>query len=81
LIQYHACGIPAIASPTGVNPLITLHNKTGYIANNREEWKIYLKKLIGDASLRASMGKEGRKHIEEKYSLHSLFPAFGSLFS
>jgi len=81
LIQYHACGIPAVASPVGVNPLITLHNKTGFIANNKEEWKVYLKKLIADVSLRASMGKEGRKHIEERYSLNSLFPAFVSLFS
>ena len=81
LIQYHACGIPAVASPVGVNSLITLHNKTGYVANNKEEWKAYLKKLMFDASLRASMGKEGREHIERKYSLNSLFPAFISLFS
>ena len=81
LIQYHACGIPAVASSIGVNPLITLHNKTGFIANSKDEWKAYLKKLISDASLRAAMGKEGRKHVEEKYSLNSLFPAFISLFS
>lgn len=81
LIQYHACGIPAIASPVGVNALITLHNKTGFIANSKEEWKTYLKKLIADASLRASMGKEGREHIEKNYSLNSLLPAFISLFS
>ncbi len=81
LIQYHACGIPAVASPVGVNSLITLDQKTGFIANNREEWKADLKKLIADASLRASMGKQGRDHIEKNYSLNSLFPSFVSLFS
>jgi len=81
LIQYHACGIPAIASPTQVNSLITLHNQTGFIANDKEEWKAYLKKLIEDASLRAEMGKAARVHIEKDYSLNSLFPAFISLFS
>jgi len=81
LIQYHACGIPAIASPTRVNALITLHNKTGFIANDKEEWKIYLKRLIADATLRSAMGKAGREHIEKNYSLNSLFPAFVSLFS
>jgi glycosyltransferase involved in cell wall biosynthesis len=81
LIQYHACGIPAVASPVGVNELITLHNKTGFIANDKEEWKTYLRKLIADGSLRASMGKQGREHIERSYSLNSLFPAFVSLFS
>ena len=43
LIQYHACGIPAIASPVGVNSLITLHDKTGFIANNKDEWKNILR--------------------------------------
>jgi len=81
LIQYHACGIPAVASPTQVNSLITLHDQTGFIANNRDEWKAYLKKLIADTALRSSMGKAGRKHIERNYSLNSLFPAFISLFS
>lgn len=81
LIQYHACGIPAISSPTEVNKLITLHDKTGFIAGNKEEWKKYLRKLISDASLRCEMGKAGRAHIERHYSLHNFFPLFVSLFS
>jgi len=81
LIQYHACGIPAIASPTQVNSLITLHNETGFIANNKDEWKIYLKELITNFQLRSSMGAIARVHVEKNYSLNSLFPAFISLFS
>jgi glycosyltransferase involved in cell wall biosynthesis len=81
LIQYQACGIPTIASPVGVNSLITLHEKTGFLASNNEEWKNYLKRLITDTQLRVQMGKEGRKHIEEKYSLNSQRLAFISLFS
>ena len=81
LIQYHACGIPAIASPVGVNALITLHNKTGFIAKDKNEWKEYLRKLISDTSLRATMGKMGREHIEKNYSLNSLLTFFISLFS
>ena len=81
LIQYHACGIPAVASAVGVNEVITLHNKTGFIAKDRDEWKADLKKLIADAPLRAEMGKAGRVHIEKNYSLNSVFPLFVSLFS
>ena len=81
LIQYHACGIPAIASPVGVNSLITLENKTGFIAKDKSEWKIYLKKLITDATMRSKMGEAARQHIEKNYSLHNLLPAFISLFS
>ena len=81
LIQYHACGIPAIASPVGVNALITLHNETGFIADSNIEWKGYLKKLISDSQLRSKMGKAARDHIEKNYSLNSLLPRFVSLFS
>ena len=81
LIQYHGCGIPAVASPVGVNPLITLHEKTGFIANNNEEWKKYLKQLILDTQLRVQMGKAGREHIEKNYSLNNQLPVFISLFS
>jgi len=58
-----------------------LHDQTGFIANNKDEWKVYLKKLIADAALRSSMGEAGRTHVERNYSLNSLFPAFISLFS
>ena len=81
LIQYHACGIPAIASPVGPNGKITVHEKTGYIVQSKEEWKLYLKKLINESSLRSEMGKAGRENIEKNYSLNSLLPAFISLFS
>jgi glycosyltransferase involved in cell wall biosynthesis len=81
LIQYHACGIPAIASDIGVNTLITLHNKTGFIANNNDEWKLYIKRLMTDAFLRSKMGEAARTHIEDNYSLNSQFSAFISLFS
>jgi glycosyltransferase involved in cell wall biosynthesis len=81
LIQYHACGIPAVASPVGVNPLITLHDQTGFIAGSDEDWKKYLRQLISDTALRIKMGKNGRDHIEKNYSLNSCLPAFISLFS
>lgn len=81
LIQYLACGIPAIASPVGVNQQIALHNQTGFIANNQEEWKEFLTRLIKDARLRSLMGEKGRSHIEKNYSLNSHALAFISLFS
>ncbi len=81
LIQYHACGIPAVASPVGVNSLITLHAKTGFIASNDEEWKKYIKQLISDTQLRVQMGKAGREHIEKNFSLNNHLLAFISLFS
>ena len=69
LIQYLACGIPAIASPVGVNSIIVLHGQNGYVAQTLEEWKQYLKILINDTKLRMQMGERGRAHIINQYSL------------
>ena len=66
LIQYQACGIPAIASPVSVNALITLHNETGFIADNKAEWKDYLKKLISDAQLEIKNGRSWQENILKK---------------
>ncbi len=81
LIQYLACGIPAIASPVGVNGKIVHHGIDGFIAYNEEEWKSYIKTLIRDASLRKKMAEKGRTHMEKEYSLDSCSTDFLKLFS
>ncbi|HLF45411.1 MAG TPA: glycosyltransferase, partial [Chitinophagaceae bacterium] len=80
LIQYLACGIPAIASPVGVNSQIVRHNTDGFIANDKEEWIRYLKMLISNPELRNSMARCGRDHIVENYSLESQLAVFLNLF-
>ncbi|MDP2966409.1 MAG: glycosyltransferase family 4 protein [Pelolinea sp.] len=69
LIQYMACGIPVIASPVGINTEIVDHGKNGFLASNENEWLEALTKLKADATLRQYMGRNGRKLVEEKYSL------------
>lgn len=69
LIQYMGCGIPVVASPVGMNLEVVEHGINGYFACSPVEWREQLEKLILDSSLRASFGKEGRKKVEDKYSL------------
>jgi glycosyltransferase involved in cell wall biosynthesis len=45
LIQYHSFGIPAIASDVGVNSLVTIHDKTGFIVDGADQWKKALKTI------------------------------------
>lgn len=80
LIQYLSLGIPAVASPVGVNPEIVDHGRNGYIAGNGPDWESYLKQLLGDAGARDAMGRQGRTTIEAYYSLESCRSAFLSLF-
>jgi glycosyltransferase involved in cell wall biosynthesis len=74
LIQYMACGKPVVASPVGVNRQLVEHGVTGYLAETPEEWLAALRRLTGDAELRARMGRAGRAKVEATYSLQAVAP-------
>lgn len=72
LIQYMACGLPVVASPVGVNTSIVQSGVNGFLANSTTEWVSSLEQLIRDPSLRQSMGTNGRRVFEERYSYESV---------
>ena len=80
-IQYQALGMPAVVSPVGVNTEVVKNGTTGYTPATLEEWYTSLEKLILDPSTCQKMGKEGRKHIVDKYSKKSTLKDFLNLFS
>ncbi|PIW70439.1 MAG: glycosyl transferase family 1, partial [Ignavibacteriales bacterium CG12_big_fil_rev_8_21_14_0_65_30_8] len=69
LIQYLSCKVPVIGSPVGVNRDIILNGLNGFQANSSDEWIKYLRMLKNDKELALNMGENGRKFVEEKYSL------------
>jgi glycosyltransferase involved in cell wall biosynthesis len=81
IIQYMALGIPAVASPVGVNKKIIDEGINGFLCSTDEEWLSALKQLIMQPSLRAGMGEAGRKKIESSYSVEANSGTFLSLFS
>lgn len=80
LIQYLSLGIPAVASPVGVNAEIVLHEQTGLLAKTQEEWKQALVQLIESPQLRKSYGIAGRKLIGNRFSVESQKETFMKLF-
>lgn len=74
LLQYMALAIPSVASPVGVNQEIIIDGKNGFLAANNQDWYERLSLLIEHPDLRYSIGLNGRKTIEEDYSLHKYFP-------
>lgn len=80
LIQYLALGIPAVASPVGVNSVIVEDGKNGYLCIRPEEWKEALKKLLQDTVLRKQMGAYGREKMIREYSVSSQTATFLRLF-
>ncbi|HUQ86874.1 MAG TPA: glycosyltransferase family 4 protein [Vicinamibacterales bacterium] len=79
-IQFMACGVPAVASPVGVNNQIIQDGVSGLLANTEAEWRDALRKLLVDAELRRRVAAAGRRRIEEAYSLQANAPSVVSVF-
>jgi len=79
LIQYMACGKPVIASPVGVNEEIVQRHVNGFLASTEQAWYDALRRLISDPELRLSMGRQGRRMVEEKYCLQVTAPKLWQL--
>jgi glycosyltransferase involved in cell wall biosynthesis len=68
LIQYMGAWKPVVASPVGVNRSIVSDGVNGFLAQEESDWVEALTKLRDDPDLRARMGANGRKLVEEQYS-------------
>lgn len=68
-LQYMAAGIPTVMSPVGVNKEIIQDGENGFLADTTGEWVEKLSRLIESVELRKKFSLNGRKTIEEKYSV------------
>ena len=75
-LQYMAMEIPCVASPVGVNTEIIQDGVNGFLAKDEEEWIKKLTLLIENPELRQSLGKAGRKTVEERYSVKVWAPKY-----
>ena len=73
-IQYMSVGVTPVASKVGGNKEIIQDGVNGFLASNKEDWVKKLSILIKDAGLRKDMGLNGRKTVEERYSLKTNGP-------
>ena len=69
VIQYMGVGIPAVASPVGINGKIINDGVNGFLADSDAEWIDKLSQLIENETLREKFAFMGRKTVEEKYSV------------
>ena len=80
-LQYMALEKPALVSPVGVNNEMIAHGVNGFLCNSLEQWKRHLADLVESEELRRSIGREGRKTVENRYSVRSNSENFLKLFS
>ncbi len=80
LLQYMAAGVPAVASPVGVNREIVTDGENGRLADTDEEWVATLRDLAWSPTLRARLGAAGRRTVEARYSLAGWAPRLAGLY-
>lgn len=81
LIQYMASSVPVIASPVGVNVEIINDSNCGYLANDTAQWSKTLDMLLSSRYQREKFGKEGRRAVEENYSLQVQVTVLEKIFN
>lgn len=69
-IEAAACGLPVIVSNTGGQPETIIHGKTGYVVPSGDFVKLQsaMIQLLSDVQLAETMGANGRKFIEERFT-------------
>lgn len=74
MLQYLACGVPALVSPVGMNVEVLEAAPVALAARSLQEWRSQLLTLVDDAALRASLGAVGRRLVESRYSWNAVAP-------
>lgn len=71
LLQYMAAGIPAVASPVGVNTEIINDGINGFLADTKESWIKKISLLIENKQLCSEMVNNARNNVERFYSVQA----------
>ncbi len=65
ILQYFAAGLPAIASPVGVNVDFIRNSRAGALAQTKQQWRDEIANMIQNASLRSQLGQNARRFAEQ----------------
>ncbi|MFM9962693.1 MAG: glycosyltransferase family 4 protein [Planctomycetaceae bacterium] len=74
ILQYMAVGIPAVASPVGVNSEIIHHGVNGWLATTPDEWLFVLRQLVSEPARRAAVIEAARNTVEQRYAVTVQLP-------
>lgn len=69
LIQYMGCGLPVVGSYKGMNIEVIDENINGFLAKSHQEWVDAITELVKSKELRKKLGTNGRKKVEQTYTL------------
>jgi glycosyltransferase involved in cell wall biosynthesis len=78
-LQYMALGIPAVASPVGMNRELIENGVNGFLPRDAADWLAALDALLTDANLARRIGASGRVTVERDYALSVVSPRVAAL--
>jgi hypothetical protein len=80
LLEAMSCGCPVVSTATCMIPHIIEHGINGFISNDEEELRHYIKLLLNDKELADKLGKSARETILNKFSQDRFVSDWNSLF-
>jgi len=80
LLEAMACGCAVVSTATCMMPEIITNGENGYISNDEEELKSYLKLIIENDDLRKKLGDNARQTILDKFSEQDFINNWNQLF-
>jgi len=79
LLQYMAAGLPAVASPVGLNIALLRDSGAGFLAAAEADWQEALRALAADRELRHRLGVRGRDYCSRHYALERWAPVLNEI--
>lgn len=80
-IQYMALGVPTIATAIGANFRVIEDNVSGFLVKDDDEWLNRLKELLRDIELQKNIGQNGRRRVENLFSVRANTSKYLEVFS
>lgn len=80
LLEAMSCGCAIVSTATCMIPEIIQNGVNGFISNDEQELKNYLKIVIQDDELRKNLGNNARTTITEMFSEHNFIKKWNEIF-
>ncbi|WP_342044894.1 glycosyltransferase family 4 protein [Bacillus sp. OTU530] len=83
ILEGMSYGLPIVSTPVGGIPEAVEHGRNGFLVEpgTVDDLALYLEKLIDDAQLRITMGKENQNAIRQSFSLNTLMKQLSKAYN
>jgi glycosyltransferase involved in cell wall biosynthesis len=82
IMEYMACGLPVVCTDSGGNPELVVDGVTGLLVSPHDAGSLVaaLRALHGDPEHARAMGREGRRRLEEAFTVDRMVSGFAAAY-